>query len=120
MLNQQSNNRSNQYKCKERVIQLVIASKYPAKPFDLLKETLDQMSFPVGVVIHWPRFRGVVLRRYGIARLLTDDIISDCFCAISLVAKDVAVLDLNLTEQWYGVFGIMIITTAEQKGNRIP
>lgn len=120
MLNQQNGDGRNQDECEERIIQFIIPSKDPAKPFDFLKEALNQTALLVGVVIHRPRFGDIVLRRYGIARLLTDDIIPNCSCAISFVPKDVAVLDLNLAEQWYGVFGIMIITTAEQKGNRIP
>ena len=38
MLDQQNDNGNNQDKGKERGVEFVIASKYPAKPFELLKE----------------------------------------------------------------------------------
>ena len=50
------------YEGQERGIELVVASKYPAKPFEFLKEAFNQMAFLVGVPVHKPRIVDVAFR----------------------------------------------------------
>ena len=117
MLNQQNSEGGNEDKGEERSIQLVIAGKHSAKPLELLKETLDQVTLPVSIPIYRPWIRNIDFRRYGIACSPSKDIVSDGFCVVSFVSRDVAAFGLNLT---HGMSGIMVSATAEQKGHRIP
>ena len=67
---QQNGNSGNMDEGQERGIELVVASKYPAKPFELLKEAFNQMAFLVGVPVHKPRIVDVAFRRNRIDCIL--------------------------------------------------
>ena len=120
VLNQQNDNGSDQHKSKERSVELIIAGKKPTKSFEFLKETFNQMALFVGVPVHGPRIVDVALGWDGISSCLGDDVLADRFRGIRFVAKDVTALNLNLAEQWDRVFGVMVISSAKQKGHWIP
>ena len=119
MLNQQNDNGSNQDKGKEGGVEFVVACKNSAKPFELLKETFNQMPLLVGVPVYGPRVVDIVLWRDRIGGVLGKAKFTNCFCAICFVTKNIAALDLNLAEQGYRMFGVMVISGTEQKGHRI-
>ena len=52
MLFQQNDNSSNVNEGQEGSVVFVIASKYPAKPFELLEKAFNQMALLVGVPVH--------------------------------------------------------------------
>ena len=104
----------------EGSIKLVIASKDPSKPLELLEEAFNQMPFFVGVPINRPRIRNIALRWDRIGGFLRINIVADRFCAIRFITKNIASLNIDLTEQGDRVLGIMIIAGTEQKSKRKP
>ena len=57
-------------KGQEGDVGFVIASKYPAKPFELLKEAFNQMALLVGMPIYRPRITDIALWRNCISGIL--------------------------------------------------
>lgn len=51
VLLQQNDHSSQEHKTNKRFIQLIVACCNSPKPFDLLKETLDQMAFLVSIPV---------------------------------------------------------------------
>ena len=103
------------YKCQERNVELVIASKYPAKPLESLEERLNQMPFFVSIPIHRPRISCITLWWNGICGFLRINICPDGFRSVGLITKDVTSLDIDLAEQGNGVYRIMVTAGTEQK-----
>ena len=103
----------------ERGIEFVVASKYPTKPFELLKETFNQMAFFVGVPVHKPRIVDVAFRWNCIDSILRIDVVPDHFGSIGFIAENIAPLDIDLAEQRDGMPGIVVIAGTEQKSKRI-
>ena len=78
------------------------------------------MPFFVGVPINRSRIRNIALRWDRIGGFLRINIVADRFCAICLITKNIASLNVDLTEQGDRVLGIMIIAGTEQKSKRKP
>ena len=76
-------------KRQERGIKLVIASKYPAKPVELLKEAFNQMARLVGVPVYKPWIVNIAFRRFfptiGTLMRLSLSVSSYRFLPIGLV-----------------------------------
>ena len=89
MLNQQNSEGGNEDKGEERSIQLVIAGKHTLR--------IKQVTLPVNMPIHMPWIRLIDFRRYGMACSPSDDTVSDGFCVVSFVSRDVAASGFNLT-----------------------
>ena len=106
-------------KRQERAVEFVIASKYPAKPLEFLKETFNQMALLVGIAIYCPRIADIALGWNCIGSILRIDVFSNCLSTIGFISEDIAPLDVNLAEQRNGVLGIVVITRTEQKSKRI-
>ena len=115
MLFQQNDNGSDKDKGKERRVELVVAGKDPAKPFDFLKETFNQMALLIGMPIHRPRDVAVALWRDRVGSVLGNDVRTDRFGIVRFVTKYVVALDINLAEQRDCMLGIMVVPSAEQK-----
>ena len=67
------------------------------------------MPFFVGMPINRPRIRNVALGWNRIGGFLRINIVADRFCAIRLITKNIASLNVDLTEQGDRVLGIMAI-----------
>ena len=100
-------------------VEFVIASKYPAKPFEFLKETFNQMALLVGIPIYQPWIADIALRRNRIDSILRIDVFSNCLGTIGFITEDIAPLDIDLAEQRDSVLGIVVIAGTEQKRKRI-
>ena len=74
------------------------------------------MPFFVGVPINRPRIGNIALRWDRIGCFLRINIVADRFCAIR---KNIASLNIDLTEQGDRVLGIMVIAGTKQKSKRI-
>ena len=103
----------------ERGIEFVIASKYPAKPFELLKEAFYQMPFLVGVPVHRPGVVDVALWRNRTGSILRLDVVSYRSGPIGFISENIAPFNIDLAEQRDGMLGIMVIAGTEQKSKRI-
>ena len=77
------------------------------------------MPFLVGIAINRPRIGNIALRWNRIGGFLRINIVPDRFRTIRFIAEDIASLDVDLAEQWYGVFGVVVITRTEQKNKWI-
>ena len=100
-------------------VEFVIASKYPAKPFEFLEETFNQMALLVGVLVYRPRVVDVALWRDCISSILRNDVFSNCLGTIGFIAENITPLYINLAEQRDSVLGIVVIAGTEQKSKRI-
>ena len=67
-----------------------------------------------------PRIRNVTLGWNRIGGFLRINIVANRFRAICLITKNIASLNVDLTEQGDRVLGIMIIAGTEQKRKRKP
>ena len=106
-------------KRQERDIEFVIASKYPAKPFELLKEAFNQMTLFVGIPIYRPWIADIALGRNRIDCILRIDVVPYRFGPIGFISENIASLDIDLSKQRDGVPGIVVIAGTEQKSKRI-
>ena len=97
----------------ERSIEFVIASKYPAEPFEFLKEAFNQMALLVGIPIYRPWIADIALGWNCIGSILRIDVFSDCLGTIGFIAEDIAPLNVDLAEQRDGVPGIVVIAGTE-------
>ena len=119
MLFQQNGNSGDIDERQKRSIKFVIACKYPAKPFELLKEAFNQMAFFVGVPVHRPRNVDVAFRRNRIDCILRINVVPDHFGPIGFISENIAPLDIDPAEQRDSVLGIVVIAGTEQKSKRI-
>ena len=120
MLLQQNNNSRDEDKGQEGIVELVVAGKNSAEPFELLEKAFHQMAFLIGMPVYRPWIVGAALRRDRIGGPLGNDVLADCFGVVCFVAEDIAALNFYLTEQRDCVLGIMVIPSAEQKVQGIP
>ena len=74
MLFQQNGNSGNMNERQEGDIEFVIASKYPAKPFEFLKETFNHMALLVGIPIYRPWIAVIALGWNRIRSILRIDV----------------------------------------------
>ena len=103
----------------ERDVEFIIAHKYLAKPFELLKESFNHMALLIGMPVHMPRIIDIDLRRNCIDSILRINAVLYRLCTIGFIADDIASLDINLAEQRDGILGIVVIAGTEQKSKRI-
>ena len=82
----------------ERGIEFVVASKYPTKPFELLKETFNQMALLISIPIYQPWIADIALRWNRIGSILRINVFSYCLRTIGFIAEDIAPLDIDLAE----------------------
>ena len=119
MLFQQNSNSGDMDKCQELDVEFIIACKYSAKPFELLKKAFNQMALLVGVPVYRPRVVDVALWRDRISSILRNDVFSDRFRTVCFVTEDIAPSNIDLAEQWDSVNGIVVTAGTEQKSKRI-
>ena len=109
----------NQYERYERIIPLVISCFSAAKFLEPVEKAFYHISTLIGFFIKRPWLFCVCLRRNRIFSGLTVQIFPNLFCAVGLVAKDIAVLQTGkLLEQRNGFCAVVNITSRQQKSNR--
>ena len=72
---------------KKRFVQFIKSCSNSAKPFDLLKETFNEMTFFVQVIINGPRLLRIAFGRDYNHCVVFLDICEDFFGAIGFIAK---------------------------------
>ena len=87
--------RGDHNKSEEGVVTLVIACLSTAKFLEAIEETLYYSPPFIHLFIKWPRLLCVHFRRDRIAGGLVMQIGSDLFCAIGIISKNIAVLQIR-------------------------
>ena len=118
-LNQQKDNSGDKDKSKESSVELIISSKYPTEPLELLEEALNRMALLIGVIINRPGVGFIAFGRDCIARFMGCNVRTDCLCAISLISKDVTPTNIDLIQQRDRMLGIMVVAGTEQESKWI-
>ena len=77
---QPNHNCSHVYKCKERLVKLVISCCTPTKPFNFLKEALNEMPFFAAPIIYPPRFLRITFGRNHNGCTMFSDIRKNFLC----------------------------------------
>ena len=119
MLFQQNDNGGNENKGEEGRIQLVVASKNSAEPFEFLEEALYQMALFVDMPIYWPWVLYIALWRGRISGIMSHNVIPYGLSSVRFISKDIAARYIHFIKQRDSMFGIMLITWAKQECQRI-
>ncbi len=119
MLFQQDSNSANINESQKRRIKLIIASKNPTKPLELLEETLHQMTLLVNVPIDGPWVSGRSLWRDRISSVLGSNILPNGLGTIGFITQNIAAFNIDLTEQFNRVDRIVILARREQESEWI-
>lgn len=119
MLFQQYSNSGNVDECQEGDIEFVIAREYPAEPLELLKEALNQMPLFMGAPVNRPCVGNIALWRNRIEGFLRFNIVPARFRTIRFITEDIAPRDIDLAEQGYNVYGVVVVAGTERKSQRI-
>ena len=88
----QNSNSSDKNKGQKRIVVLIVSCRNSAKPLNFLKEALYQMPLFVKPPVTIPRIRIIVLGWDDIHRIPFSNIVSDQFCAVSLIAQNITAL----------------------------
>lgn len=109
----------NQHKREKRIISLVISCFSAAKFLEPVEKAFYHISTFIGFFIKRPWLFCVCLWRNRVSSGLTVQMSPNLFCAVGLVAKDVAVLQVgNLLEQRDCFYAVINIASRQQKSDR--
>lgn len=106
-------------KRKEGHSKLIIACSDPAKNFEFIEETLNQMTFFISVEIAEPRLDHIAFGWDRIRCSLLCDVSANGLCSVCFIAQNVAARNIHFRKQIDGGAGIKDVSTGKQKMNRI-
>ena len=106
-------------KRKEGHSKLIIACSDPAKNFEFIEETLNQMTFFISVEIAEPRLDHIAFGWDRIRCSLLRNVGANGLCSICFIAQNVASGNIHFRNQIDGGAGIKDVSTGKQKMNRI-
>ena len=99
---------------------LIIACSDPAKNFEFIEETLNQVAFLIGVEIAEPRLDHITFGWDRIRCSLLCDIGANGLCSICFISQNVAARNVHSRKQIDGGTGIKDVSAGKQKVDGIP
>lgn len=106
-------------KSKKGHSKLIIACSDPAKNFEFIEETLNQMTFLISVEIAEPRLDHIAFGWDRIRCSLLCDVNANGFCSVCFIVQNVAARNIHFRKQINGGAGIKDVSTGKQKMDRI-
>ena len=106
-------------KSKKRHSKLIIACSDPAKNFEFIEETLNQMMFFISVEITEPRLEHIAFGWDRIRCSLLCDVGANGLCSVCFITQNVASGNFHFRKQINGGTGIKDVTAGKQKTDRI-
>ena len=102
-------------KRKEGHGELIIACSDPAKNFEFIEETLNQMTFFISVEIAEPRLDHIAFGWDRIRCSLLCDVSANGLCSVCFIAQNVAARNIHFRKQINGGTGIKDVSAGKQK-----
>ena len=106
-------------KSKKRHSKLIIACSDPAKNFEFIEETLNQMMFFISVEITEPRLEHIAFGWDRIRCSLLCDVGANGLCSVCFITQNVASGNFHFRKQINGGTGIKDVSAGKQKTDRI-
>ena len=106
-------------KSKKGHSKLIIACSDPAKNFEFIEETLNQVAFLISVEIAEPRLDHIAFGWDRIRCSLLCDVSANGLCSVCFIAQNVAARNIHFRKQFNGGTGIKDVSTGKQKMDRI-
>ena len=106
-------------KSKKRHSKLIIACSDPAKNFEFIEETLNQMTFFISVEITKPRLDHIAFGWDRIRCSLLCDVGANGLCSVCFITQNVASGNFHFRKQINGGTGIKDVSAGKQKMDRI-
>ena len=94
---------------------LIIACSDPAKNFEFIEETLNQMAFLIGVEIAEPRLDHITFGWDRIRCSLLRDVGANGLCSVCFITQNVASGNVHFRKQIDGDTGIKDVSAGKQK-----
>ena len=102
-------------KSKKGHSKLIIACSDPAKNFEFIEETLNQMTFFISVEITEPRLNHIAFGWDRIRRSLLCDVSANGICSVCFITQNVASGNFHFRKQIDGDTGIKDVSAGKQK-----
>lgn len=102
-------------KSKEGHSKLIIACSNPAKNFEFIEETLDQVTLLIGVEIAKPWLDHIAFGWNRIRCPLLRDVGANGVCSVCLITQNIAAGNIHFRKQVDGGAGIKDVSTGKQK-----
>lgn len=109
----------NHYESKKRIVSFVVTSFSTTEFLQPIKKSFYNIPALISSLIKWPRLLRIHFWRNRVTGRLSLQILSNPLCAISFIAKNIAIFQVgNLSQQGNRFRAIINISGRQQKSHR--